>query len=192
MSSLAEDLLKRHRLTVSDYHRMGEAGILNEDSRVELIEGEIIDMAPIGSRHAGTVSQLSRLLERAVGDHAIIWTQNPFILDDHSEPEPDIALLRPRADFYKSSHPRPEDVLLVIEVAESSLRYDQKVKAPLYARHGIPELWLVDVENHRLTIYRRPESGVYQDLVTPGAMTAIAPSLLPVAILDLSGLFLDL
>lgn len=110
------------------------------------------------------------------------------ILDDHSEPEPDIALLRPHADFYKSSHPRPKDVLLAIEVAESSLRYDQKVKAPLYARHGIPELWVVDVENGRLTIYRRPERGVYHDVVTPSAMTAVAPGLLPVATLDLSGL----
>jgi len=189
MSSTAEELIVRHRLTVADYHRMGEAGILHEDSRVELIEGEIIDMAPIGSRHAGTVCQLSRLLERAVGDHALVWTQNPFILDDHSEPEPDIALLRPRADFYKCSHPRPKDVLLTIEVAESSLRYDQKVKAPFYARHGIPELWVVDVENGRLTIYRRPESGVYQDVVTPSATTAVAPGLLPVAALDLSGLF---
>lgn len=189
MATAAEDLVKRHRLTVSDYHRMGEAGILNEDARVELIEGEIIDMAPIGSRHAGTVSQLSRLLERAVGDAAIVWSQNPFVLSDHSEPQPDVALLRPRSDFYKSSHPRRGDILLVIEVAESSLRYDRDVKIPLYARHGIPEVWLVDLEHSELSLYRKPGKGGYQDVVKLTSPSAVAPSLLPAATLDLSSLF---
>jgi Uma2 family endonuclease len=189
MSSAAEDLLKRHRLTVSDYHRMAEAGILHEDARVELIEGEIIDMSPIGSIHAGTVRQLSRLLERAVGEAAIVSAQNLIVLDDHSEPEPDIALLRPRADFYKSSHPRPGDVLLIIEVAEFSLRYDRDVKIPLYARHKIAEAWLIDVENGHLTIFLQPAGGVYQDILTPKSLATVVPSLLPGATLNLTELF---
>lgn len=189
MSSAAEDLLMRHRLTVGDYNRMGEVGILHEDSRVELIEGEIIDMAPIGSSHAGTVSQLSRLLERAVGNHAIVWTQNPIILGEHSEPEPDIALLRPRHDFYKTSHPRPQDVRLIVEVAESPLRYDRDIKIPLYARHAIPEVWLVDLAANQLRLFRRPEGRAYQDVVVPTSLSALAPALLPEMLLNLSDLF---
>lgn len=189
MSSTAEELVVRHRLTVADYHRMGEAGILREDSRVELIDGEIIDMAPIGSRHSGTVSQLSRMLERAVGDHAIVWAQNPFILGDHSELQPDIALLKPRDDFYKHSHPQSGDVLLVVEVAESSLRYDREIKVPLYARHGIPEVWLVDLENNQLRVFGDPSEGAYRKLVTPASLKSVTPALLPAVTLDLSGLF---
>ncbi len=101
-----------------------------------MIEGEIIDRAPIGSRHAGTVRLLSKLLERAIGENALLSLQNPIVLDDYSEPEPDIALLRPRDDFYKFSHPRPADILSIIEVAVSSLDYDRRIKVQLYARAG--------------------------------------------------------
>jgi len=189
MSSAAEDLIVRHRLTVEDYQRMGEAGILHEDARVELIDGEIIDMSPIGSRHSGTVNQLSRLFERAIGEHAIVAAQNPFILGNHSEPQPDIALLKPRDDFYKHSHPQSRDVLLVVEVAESSLRYDREIKIPLYARHGIPEVWLVDLENNQLRVFSDPSEGAYRNLVTPTSLKSITPVRLPKVSLDLSGLF---
>lgn len=118
-------------------------------------------MAPIDSRHTATESQSSRPLERAVGDHAIVWTQNPIILDDHFELEPDVALSSPRADFYKSSHPWPTDVLLAVEATKSSVRYDRQVKVPLFARHGIPDLWWIDVQSSRLTIVRRSANDAY-------------------------------
>jgi Uma2 family endonuclease len=189
MSSTAEDLLMRHRLTVRDYHRMAEAGILHEDSRVELIEGEIIDMAPIGSSHAGTVKRLLQLFDRAIGETAVLSIQDPIILGSRSEPQPDLALLRPRNDFYKNAHPEPGDVLLIVEVAESSLRYDREVKIPLYARHGVTEVWLVDLQNKGLTLFRRPEGGAYQDVAAPAALSAVTPALMPDIVLDLSVLF---
>jgi Uma2 family endonuclease len=140
MSARTEDWLPRHRLNVDDYYRMAAAGVLARDARVELIEGEIIDMAPIGSRHSGTVSLLARRLAAAIGESAIVATQSPLRLSQLSESQPDLLLLKPRADFYRQSHPEPADVLLLIEVCESSLRYDQQVKLPLYARHGVAEV----------------------------------------------------
>ena len=154
MYSLTTDEPRRHSLTVEDYYRMAEVGILGPDDRVELIEGEIIDMPPPGELHAGTVSQLDHLLQRAVGDRAIVFVQNPAVLGRYSAPQPDLALLRPRPDFYKSALPRSGDILLIIEVADTSLRYDRDVKVGLYARHTIPELWLIDVRGKRLTRYR--------------------------------------
>lgn len=127
-------------IAVADYHRMGETGILGEDERVELIDGEIFEMPLIGSPHGGRINQLNRLLTKAVGESAIVSIQNPFVLDDRSEPEPDLALPRPRTDFYTASHPCASDVLLLIEVTDSSLQIDRDIKVPLYARHGIPEV----------------------------------------------------
>lgn len=190
MSTTAEEsLLHRHRLDVDAYYRMAEAGILGPDARVELIEGEIIDMAPIGSKHAAAVSRMAHLLHQKIDQQAIVWTQNPVRLDEYSEPEPDLALLRPQDDFYRSAHPGPEDVLLVIEVADSSLRYDREIKIPLYARHGIPEAWLVDVENATLTLFRAPSESGYRQEIRPDDLTAIAPAALPALTLDLSSLF---
>jgi len=156
MSATADDLYHRHRYTVEDYERMGAAGILGEDDRVELIEGEIIDMPPIGSPHGGSVNRIAQKLTLAVGDRAIVAVQNPIRLDDFSEPQPDIALLKPREDFYAARHPTPDDVLMLIEVAETSIRYDRDKKLPLYARAGIPEVWLVDIKAGRITRYRDP------------------------------------
>jgi Uma2 family endonuclease len=189
MSGTTQNLLQRHRLTTSDYHRIGEAGILDEDSRVELIEGELIDMAPIGSRHAGTVLHLSNLFNHAVGSAAFVWVQNPVTLDEHSEPEPDIALLRPRDDFYKSAHPRPSDVLLIVEVADTFLQYDRHMKIPLFARHGIPEVWLVDLANKALTVFHAPDGQGYQEIMTPSSLGTLSPKRLPAVSLDLSHLF---
>jgi Uma2 family endonuclease len=163
MSNAALDLFPRYRFSIQDYHRMGEAGILHEDSRVELIEGELVTMSPIGSAHVGTVLQLTGMLQKAVGEHALVSVQNPVVLDDYSEPEPDIALLKPHGDFYKSALPRPSDVLLLIEVADTTLRYDRAVKIPLYARHGIPETWLIDLENKHVTIFSSPSAQGYQE-----------------------------
>jgi Uma2 family endonuclease len=132
------DTLCRHRWTVHAFHRLGEAGILDEDARVELIEGELVDMAPapIGSRHAGTLEKLRHWLERSVQDSALVFSQNPVVLGEHSEPQPDIVLLKPRADFYVHAHPGAADVLLLIEVADSSVEYDRTVNsylAPVYS-----------------------------------------------------------
>lgn len=179
----------RHRLTVADYQRMGDTGVFAENARVELIEGEIFDMAPIGSLHAGTVSHLSRLLMQAVGDRAIVSIQNPVVLGQRSEPEPDLALLRPRADFYKIRHPHASDVLLIIEVADSSLRYDREVKLPLYAQHGIAEVWIVDLALSVLDVHRQPETNRYRESSRLNPPVQLAPLALPDVLLDLSELF---
>ena len=129
----------RRLLTVAEYHRMGEAGILAERDRVELIEGELIAMTPIGSGHAGAVIALNHLLVTAIGQKALVSVQDPVQLDDRTEPEPDFAVLKPRSDHYRSAAPRPDDMLLPIGIADTSIGYDWAVKRPLYARHRIPE-----------------------------------------------------
>lgn len=151
----------RRPLTVAEYHRMGEVGILAERDRVELIEGELVAMSPIGSRHAGTVNALTRLIVTAVGARAVVSVQNPIRLDDRTEPEPDIAVLKPRSDDYRQATPCPEDVLLVVEVADNSLDYDRSVKLPLFARHGIPELWIVNIVAAEVEVCRTPVGDRY-------------------------------
>ncbi len=187
MSSPAKDVIRRHRYTVEDYHRMAEAGILHEGQRVELIKGEIIDMTPIGSRHAATVAHLTQLLSTVAGTQAIVWVQNPILLDDHSEPQPDLALLRPQADFYAGGHPRPADVLLIIEVADSSLAFDRDVKMPLYARRRIPEVWLFDLESKHLTVYRNPSEDGYGDVASVEKLDRLTVAGLKDVEVDVSG-----
>lgn len=150
-----------HRFTVADYYRMAEAGIFNEDSRVELIRGQIVDLPPIGAPHFAAVNRLNRLLVQAVDDRAIVSVQNPVRLDDGSEPEPDIALLRPRADDYATAIAGADDVLLIVEIADSSLRDDRAVKAPLYAEGGIPEYWIVNLVERVVEVHRQPAGGRY-------------------------------
>ena len=180
---------RRHRLTVADYYRMGEIGILAPDARVELIDGEIVDMAPLGHPHAGTVDQLALALISAVNERAHVRVQNPLRLDDHSEPQPDVSVLRRRSDFYKSGHPRPADALLVVEVSDTSLRYDRDDKIPLYARHGIPEVWLVDLKAKRLVRYRNPQHSAYALIDEPDLGSPLEIAALPATRLDLSTLF---
>lgn len=166
---------------------MAETGILAPDARVELIEGEIIDMAPIGSRHASIVDKLYHLLHTAVGTSAIVRSQNPVRLNDISEPEPDLALLRWRDDFYGARHPGPADVLLIVEIADSSLDYDRSKKLPLYASHGIPEVWLVDLTASCVVRYAGPTSSGYATS-TP-LSGAVAPVMLSGCTVDLGALF---
>lgn len=154
--------------TVDDYMRMLEAGILTEDDRVELIEGEIIAMSPIGDLHAGCVNRINALFNQLLGGRAIVSVQNPVRLDDHSEPQPDLALLKPRQDYYAQAKPRPDDVLLVVEVADSSVDYDRHVKMPLYARALIPVVWLIDLNAGAVEVYSQPAQGAYQSLATVG------------------------
>ena len=140
---------------------MAEAGILAEDDRVELIEGEIVQMSPIGHRHAACVIVLTRRFVLALGDRALVSPQNPVRLLLHTEPQPDIVLLRPRDDGYARAPARPEDVLLLVEVADTSYRYDSGLKLRLYARTHIPEVWIVDLEDDAIDVYRRPEGDGY-------------------------------
>ena len=146
----------RHLISVDAFHRMVETGILGHQDRVELIDGEIIDMSPIGVLHAAIVDVLARHFGRRTGESVFVRCQNPLRLDNISEPEPDIAILRPRADFYMTAHPGASDVLLVIEVADTSLAYDLGTKVPLYARHGIPEVWVIDAATRQTRVFRRP------------------------------------
>lgn len=184
----AELGVQRHRLTVEQYHRMAETGVLARDARVELIEGVIVDMAPIGSRHAAAVNRLTRVLTTAVGAHAVVSVQNPIRLGNGSEPQPDLALLRPREDFYADSPPTAADTLLVIEVSQATAAYDRQVKVPLYAQHGVPEVWIVDLDFSLVRFYRTPQADRYADITateTPGPTSVL---MLPGVTIDLSGL----
>jgi len=151
------------RFTVSEYHRMAEAGILGEDDRVELIDGQIYVMSPIGSQHAACVNHLSRLFILGVHDQAVVHIQNPILLTPNSEPEPDVALLAPRDDAYAARHPRPDEVMLIVEVSGSSLAFDQTTKLPLYAQSGIPEVWIVALQEDQLHIHREPSASGYAE-----------------------------
>ncbi len=153
------------KLTVEDYHRMAEAGILHEDDRVELIEGELIQMTPIGPWHSGLVNTLNESLTYRTWGRAIASVQNPIHLGPGSEPQPDFVLLRHRQDRYKSRLPTSADVLLLVEIADSTLSYDRKIKIPLYARHNIPEYWIINQPDRQIEVYTMPEPalGHYAD-----------------------------
>jgi Uma2 family endonuclease len=163
--------VSRRRFTVHDYHRMAEAGILHEDDRVELIEGEITDMTPIGARHAMCVVKLNSQLAKAVGDENLVSPQNPIRLNEGSEPQPDLAVIRARD--YRESLPGPEDALLLIEVADTSLAYDREVKLPLYARHGIREVWIVDLANEVVERHTEPSGSGYRFIRRAGRGEAV-------------------
>ena len=158
--------IQTRRWTREEYHRMAEAGILGEDDRVELLDGEIVDMSAIGTRHAACVDRLNHVFGKLGGIRAIVRIQNPIRLEEHSEPQPDVALLRPRPDFYASDHPGPEDILLLVEVAETSAISDRAVKLPLYARAGVPEVWLVILGDREIEIHREPAAKDYQNVRT--------------------------
>jgi Uma2 family endonuclease len=171
--------LQRRRFTVHDYYAMADAGILGEDERVELIDGEIIQMPPIGSHHAAWVDRLNAKLGGKTGARAIVRVQNPVRLSDLSEPQPDLALLRPREDFYAGGHPGPGDTLLIVEVAHTTLGYDREVKLPLYALAGIPEVWIVDVEKGEVEVYRQPEGPRFGEATRAGPGDVLRPLLVP-------------
>lgn len=156
---MATETPTRRRFTVHDYHRMGESGILSEDDRVELIDGEIVQMTPIGGRHAACVNELTQILVGAADQHTVVSVQNPVRLDDFHEPQPDLAVLRRREDYRSGRLPGPGDVVLLIEVADTTLRYDRSVKLPLYAQAGIAEVWLVDVAGGILERHAEPGGG---------------------------------
>lgn len=171
--------LTRRLFTVHDYHRMGEAGILSKEDRVELIRGEILAMSPIGPPHCAAVDRATRAIVNITGDSAIVRVQGAGRLDEYDEPQPDIVLLRPREDFYASAHPGPPDILLVVEIAESSLEYDRTVKKRLYAETGIPEYWVADVKNDCLFAYSDLGDNSYRLVRQFHRGDFIAPQLLP-------------
>lgn len=168
---------------------MGEAGVFPPDARLELIEGELYEMPPIGPAHAGIVKRLNRVFDRQIGDAAIVAVQDPVILDLHSEPQPDLALLRFRDDFYTSAHPHAEDVLLLVEVADTTLRFDRDTKIPLYAATGIPEVWLIDVAGRSLDVFRYPEGGDYKTETRAEDLKVLRVQALPGIAFDLSDVF---
>lgn len=151
----------RHRFTRSEYHRMAQTGILAPEARVELIDGDIIEMSPIGRRHLAAVDRATRLFVRGVGDEAIVRVQGSIALGDNGEPEPDLTVLRFRPDFYAMSQATEEAVLLIVEVADTSEGYDQRTKAPLYAAFGIPELWIANLNHDQLLVHRDPTPDGY-------------------------------
>lgn len=148
--------LNQRLLTVDEYHKMAEVGILTEEDRVELLNGQIIEMSPIGSRHAAFVEKIDKYLSRMLGDKAMVRAQNPILLSNMSELEPDIAVVKYKENYYADGHPTPEDIFLIIEVADSSLELDRQAKLPLYAVAGIPEYWIVNVETREIEVYRQP------------------------------------
>ena len=180
---------QRHPITVEEYLRMGEGNVFAPDARLELIEGEIIEMAPIGSPHAGTVAILGRLLVRAVGDTAVVWVQNPVRIGERSMPQQDVVLLKPRADMYTRSHPTPADVLLLIEVSDATLRFDVATKVPLYAQAGIVETWVVDIESARVQVFRDPGADGYRTSFTVSGSERMSSSAMPQVEIAASELF---
>ena len=182
--------LKHRRFTLDQYHRMGQTGILGADDRVELVEGEIVEMSAIQSRHAGTVARLSHLFSTRLDRRAVVWSQNPLLLTRHeSEALPDLMLLVPRADFYAGGLPEPPSVRLLVEVADESLYYDRQKKLPLYARGGVAESWLANVDTRRLEIHRTPGRLRYRSVRLPTPSETFAPAAFPDVKLTLRDLF---
>lgn len=162
--------LARRPITVEEYYRMAEVGILTEKDHVELIHGEIIEMSPIGSKHAAVVNRITNVLKRLLGDRVIISCQNPIRINSLNHPEPDIVLLKPKEDYYSTGHPEGTDTLLVIEVSDTTYQYDKNIKLPIYASGLVPEFWLVNLEKNEIEIHHAPASDVYKkiEIIRPG------------------------
>jgi len=182
--------LTRRRFTLDEYHRMTQVGILNRGDRVELIRGEIVQMTAIGHDHASCVARLNHLLMGRLHGRALLWPQNPLVILPDSEPEPDIILLGWRDDFYRHALPGAEDVALLIEVANTSLRYDRHVKGPLYAEAGVRDYWIVDLEGDAVEIYREPQAGRFHHtdrVARGGTPLPLAFPDTPLAVADVLG-----
>jgi Uma2 family endonuclease len=175
---LAKVDVPRRRFTVDEYYRMGEVGILTEKDRVELIDGDIIQMSPIGSRHGHCIAALIERLMPAVVGRALLRPQLPLFISSHTEPQPDVLLVKPGAHYWEQQ-PRPEDVLLLVEVAETSYSYDRNVKLPLYARENIPEVWIIDLVRGAVEVYRGPSPRGYQSLTRLERGATLTPAAFP-------------
>jgi Uma2 family endonuclease len=180
---------QKHPISAEEYLRMGEAGVFAPEARLELIEGEIVEMAPIGSPHAGAVTRLNELFVQRAAGRALVSPQNPVIISDRSVPQPDLALLKPRADYYRQSHPKASDVYLVVEVADTTLSYDLRTKVPLYAHCRIPEVWVVDVNERMIHVFRDPGPAGYGTSFTARPGQSVACVALPEASVEVDELF---
>lgn len=179
----------RHRLTRQDYYRLGEAGILGRDDRVELLEGQLVDMSPIRPRHAIVTENLNELLVTAFAGRARVRCQDPVVLNDGSEPQPDLALVQLPWRGYPYAHPGPDDIFLLIEVADSSLEFDRTVKVELYARAGITEVWIVDLTTDSVLVHRSPSGAGYGSVVRVEAPSVLAVQGLPGVTIPVAGVF---
>jgi len=180
---MSVQIVRRH-FNIDEYYRMAAAGVLSENDRVELIEGEIVEMNPIGSRHAACVGRLTEFLRRVVSSQAIVWVQNPVQVNNYSEPLPDVTLLKRRDDFYAQANPQPLDALLIIEVVDSSVEYDRDIKIPLYAGAGIPEVWLVNLPKETIEIYTQPVGDAYGEIRIVKRGETLAAKSIPSLIID--------
>jgi Uma2 family endonuclease len=178
----------KHRFSVKEYYRMAETGVLRPDARVELLNGEIIDMSPIGPFHGGLVKRLSRIFNLKAKGRWIVSTQDPLHLEDYSEPEPDVMLLKPAPDDYTSRHPQPDDVFLLIEVSDTTLDFDHEEKLPAYGRAGVAEAWIVNLIDAMIEIYREPHFTGYGSKTILRAGDTIAPLAFPDAAVDVAEL----
>ncbi|MBN8245856.1 MAG: Uma2 family endonuclease [Verrucomicrobia bacterium] len=178
----------RHCFSVAEYHRMAEAGVLPAGARVELLGGQIIDMSPIGPFHGGVTIHLNQIFSMADRGRWVVSVQNPVRLDDRSEPQPDLMLLRPAGDFYRRRHPEPDDVLLLVEISESTLELDQREKVPAYGRAGITELWIVNLNELTVEIFREPQFTGYASRMTLHEGDVARPSAFPDVGVDVSEL----
>lgn len=185
MSTAMSEWPRRHKITVEHFYRMGEAGVFDGAERVELVNGEVIDTPPMGSRHASVVDRLVSELFVAIAGRAFVRSQLPVRLGADSEPLPDVAVVRPRADRYADSHPTGADVLLAVEVSDSTVRYDREVKAPLYGRSAIPETWVIDLTAGRVHVYRAPQGGAYTQIETH-ELGRLALAAFPEVVVDLA------
>lgn len=154
--------IRKHLFSISDFDRMAERGLFDEESRIELIEGEFFDMAPIGSRHASIVSFLASALIKKLSDRAIVRIQYPIRLGDFSVPQPDLAVVKPKTDFYRKRHPEANEILLLIEVSDSTASYDLNTKIPIYAKYAISECWLIDIDKKTVTLFTEPHENTYK------------------------------
>lgn len=167
---------------------MADSGLFREDDRLELLQGEILEMSPIGSRHSAAVKRANQLFSAALVGRAVVGIQNPVRLSDLSEPQPDVALLKPRPDFYEEAHPEPGDILLLLEVADTSISFDREVKLPLYAASGIPEVWLLDLASGVLEVLRDSRSTGYRSILRLTAGETVAPLAFPDVVVDVAAL----
>lgn len=191
MNTTEQVKINHRRFKVAEFLRLAEIGFLREDERVELIRGEIVEMSPINVTHASTVSRLLSLLSNLLGRRVILSVQNPVELDDETLPQPDVALLQPRDDFYSKHHPGPQDILLLIEVSDSTVPYDRRIKASLYSTAGVIEYWIVNLPERQIEVYREPRPNGYRTLTryAPGeTITPLAFADITVSVSDIIGL----
>ena len=178
----------QHRFSVADYYRMAETGVLRPDARVELLDGRIIDMSPIGPFHGGVTKRLNQFFTKLSKGRWIVSVQDPLHLDEHSEPQPDLMLLKLAADDYTSRHPGPNDVLLLIEVADSSLVFDREEKLPAYGRAGVAEVWILNLPSKTIEVYREPHFAGYGSNKTLRSGDKAVPLAFPDVAVDVSEL----